>query len=142
MSQTYLEWQDSYNLGVDIIDEQHKKLLNMINDCSHKDTLLHDEKKLLEIISSLRSYTKYHFESEEKLMQEYDYPQYDEHVHLHKQIIHKLDIIVEGFKSEPVKLLQQISELLSDWFVEHILYEDKLIGHNIAPQYNANKVEA
>lgn len=56
-----LEWKDEYNLGVKIIDAQHRRFLDMINNLSesiYSDNL--DLDKVYQTATDLEDYTKVH----------------------------------------------------------------------------------
>ncbi len=84
-------WKKEFELGIDSIDEQHKKLLeigNRINDllCSHDDgDDNYDE--IYTVIEELKDYTVYHFKTEENLFIKYKYPEYSIHKKEHDDFI-------------------------------------------------------
>lgn len=141
MTRPVIIWQDSYALNIDIVDEQHKKLLQIINEINQDDTIFNDDVRATEIVSELKNYTQYHFETEEKLMIEFNSPLYVKHKKLHKQIIYKLDQISTIYKNQPTELLRNMNELLSEMFVDHLLFADKLVGQTIASLYNQKKMK-
>ena len=66
-------WNDSYLTGIERIDEQHKVLVSTLNEANARLSLKVTRELLEKITRDLLSYALYHFETEETLMQEYDY---------------------------------------------------------------------
>ena len=69
----FIEWSEKLSIGIKVIDDQHKKLIEQIN-------ILHSamrEGKAKEVVGAileeLRAYTKYHFSNEEKAFERYNY---------------------------------------------------------------------
>ena len=123
-----MQWKDEYNIGVEIIDEQHKKLAEMI--AKLKSVLSSNEKnrQMGETLKFLVDYTNYHFTAEEELLQRVDYPQYSYHKGLHKKFSSKITaVLMKLKKGEPVEVID-LTDFLTDWLINHILDEDKKIG--------------
>ena len=74
-------WQESYNLNIEEIDVQHKKLLAVANelyDLIQGDAASY-KNNVSKALKKLTDYTVYHFSSEETFMRKYGYPQSDFH---------------------------------------------------------------
>ncbi len=136
MSQSKILWQESFEMNIDIIDVQHKNLLDMINELNQNDTIFNNDKSINEFIGKLKDYTHYHFDTEEKLMSDYQIAGLEEHQKLHQKIIQKLGHVISTYEDNPVELLKNMNILLSEWFVDHLLYEDKVIAQTLAGKYN------
>ena len=68
-----IDWDESFRIGVEQIDRQHKKLFalrNQLFESCCTENSVHAE-KFHSILSELFEYTRYHFEAEEELMQAY-----------------------------------------------------------------------
>ena len=75
----YLVWKDEYSVGIEAMDDDHKKLLNLINQLQtavHYYTGKEFEEKALD---ELVDYTKTHFKREELLLEENDYADLEAH---------------------------------------------------------------
>ena len=86
------EWEDSLSVGYNTIDLHHKKLLTIMEQFKNLFDLPQEEYKLKigKILKSLSDYTYYHFEEEEKVMNEYGYPDLKEHAEIHKTFKKKI----------------------------------------------------
>ena|SRR5271157_3277584 len=123
-----LNWSDEYSVMVKEMDEQHKKLVGMINDL-HEAMKTGKGKDVMEkILKSLVDYTVTHFSSEEKLMQSNDYPgflaQKSQHEALTKQVLDFQKKYHEGKAVVSVEIMN----FLKDWLVNHITGSDKKYG--------------
>jgi len=121
----YIDWNESYSVGVKTMDDQHKKLIGMINQ-------LHDAMKegkgsseIGSVLSGLSDYTKYHFTAEEKLLKENNYPMLLIQENRHKEFITKLDEFQKDVSSKNLAISLKVRDFLRDWLINHISGEDK-----------------
>ena len=125
---SFIEWSKDYELNVAEIDNQHKKLVEILNRFV---TTLHSEdfdiSKVDKILDELVEYTKYHFETEENYMIKHSYEGYSEHVSLHEQLVGELSEFLIQRGAESKYDLAEIFMFLKHWLVDHILNEDKKI---------------
>jgi hemerythrin len=94
INKTYVTWSNSYSIGIKIIDDQHKGLLDFVNDLfSHSTGNERDELAYFrEVIQQAVQYVKNHFQTEEKLMITTNYPGYAEHKKAHDKFNHHLNL--------------------------------------------------
>jgi len=113
-------WKDEYSVGVKSLDDDHRKLLDLINKLQtavHYQTGDAFEKEALDEVIA---YTKYHFEREEKLMEEAGYSDLDEHKKTHQSMIAKVDDFVKDYESKGHEVLEEVASYLKDWLIGHI----------------------
>ena len=117
-----IEWNDSLSIGVDLIDEQHKMLIQKLSDLSEAYDMGREHNKIMQTLEFMIDYTDYHFSAEEKLMADNDYPGLDHQKEQHEEFKVILDHIVEDFEEEgPTKALAtSINVFLHNWLVNHI----------------------
>ncbi|UTC63489.1 hemerythrin family protein [Treponema sp. OMZ 787] len=120
------EWEDSLSVGYNTIDLHHKKLLLIMGQFKSLFELSHEEYKLKigKIIKSLSDYTAYHFTEEEKIMQEYGYPDLKEHASIHNSFIKKIQEAIVPLASGNIETGRQFYDFLGKWLVEHIAVTD------------------
>lgn len=116
-----MEWKDEYKLGIPIIDEQHKKLFEI----SENLTYIHEINELKEIFLFLDEYLNFHFKTEEKLMEKYNYPYLEEHKKIHNELKEKIEGYIELYFMGNSSVLDDLEELIIQWIETHILGEDK-----------------
>jgi len=130
----YIYWSDDFSVGVEEIDNDHRKLINIINEST--TIMLFDENRhnLVDVINKLLDYTEYHFKHEEKLMQEYDYADAKEHKEYHKEMIQKVEYFKELNKTKDYEdAAKEIIAYLKDWLINyHIAKCDKDLGKFLA----------
>jgi len=120
-----IEWNDVYKTGIEVIDYQHKRLIQIINDLIE----IHEKEDLRVdlidfVLDELILYTKYHFEKEEIIMSEIKYDQLDTHKDGHGKFVE----MINNFKERTVSSDDITSELLhylKNWITFHIEVEDK-----------------
>ncbi len=120
-----IEWKDEYSVGITHIDQDHKKLISLLNQftIAYDHAMSEDFEK--EALEELISYTKYHFEREEKLMRDNDYPDFDAHKAKHQEMIEQVNKFVELYNKKGHNALKEISDYLTVWLINHINGTDK-----------------
>ena len=122
---TYFTWNEKYSVHIREIDEQHKKLVALINELFEAMKAGQDHEALGKVIAVLLTYAKSHFATEERLMRDYGYPEYLVHKQVHDSLSKKvLDLNAEYQAGKPV-LTVQLMNFLKDWLINHILGTDK-----------------
>ena len=115
-------WDESYSIGIPSVDEEHKKLLAMVNRFL-KALHTKDEKKTIALtFDNLIEYTEEHFANEEVLMAKHKYPGLKEHKKEHKELAMQ---VVEMNKDKEYIFPDTIADFLISWLTNHILSSDK-----------------
>lgn len=120
-----LEWEDKYSVGVKLIDDQHKKMFSTINELIAILSTKPSQEQVSEIIKSLIEYKKYHFATEEKYFDEFNYEGAKEHKEKHKLFSERLEKMIEENKGDSVALAFQLVDFLEDWLIEHLMVVDR-----------------
>ncbi|MEE4197033.1 MAG: bacteriohemerythrin [Bacteroidales bacterium] len=121
----FITWKESFSVGVPSIDDQHKKLVGMINRLYSEFSNGITNKFLEEIIQELQGYTEYHFSYEEKFMQLYHFDDYKEHKAEHNLFIDKINQYKETLAKENKKEVIDFITFLKNWLLKHIMGTDK-----------------
>jgi hemerythrin-like metal-binding protein len=124
---TNIGWNNIYNIGCKIIDDQHKKLISIINELyesQHRGML---QASILGILDKLADYTVYHFSSEKKLFSQYGYPKTAEHDYF----VDKVKELQMELSRGSIVLSLKTMDFLKDWTITHILGSDKEFGEFI-----------
>lgn len=117
-------WRESFNLGIEKIDEQHKKLIRIINELYKAHELGTSQVVIIEILDELVDYTNYHFSDEEKFLAENGYPELENHRSEHKYFIDKISKLQDESIKGNLLLSIKTLDFLKDWTINHILGTD------------------
>lgn len=120
-----VEWREEYSVGIAHIDDDHKKLISLLNNFSIAYDYAMSETFEKQALNELIDYTKYHFEREEKLMEDNDYPDIVAHKAQHKVMIEQVERFVQLYNEKGHDSLDEIADYLSDWLINHINGTDK-----------------
>lgn len=121
----YLEWQSHYSVGVTELDEQHVKLVEMINELSWAvNSPTRDPNFVKKLIVDLTQFATKYFVQEEKMMKEISFPAIEKHILEHREFIKKIKELHEDFKKSVVSL-RPLLTFMNSWFVKHCLEKDK-----------------
>jgi len=132
----FLKWSNKYSLNVTEIDEQHKKLISLINEMYDAMHVGKGNDIVGAVISELVNYTIYHFNTEELLLQQYGYPHYKEHKEMHDTLSKKARNLKETFDQGNRPTTIDVMLLLMNWLNAHILVEDKKCGPFLCSKAN------
>ena len=120
-------WGQCFEIGVDIIDCEHKMMLSALNDFLL--SVEHDlgERLSQRVFTVLVNYTKSHFENEEQLMSDIGYDLLERHRGRHKRFLDRLDDARRLFESgRPVRAA--LIELFRDFLDRHVAVHDAAIA--------------
>ncbi|MDR0496900.1 MAG: bacteriohemerythrin [Treponema sp.] len=125
-----VQWQNSYSVGIKLIDEQHKELIRLTNKLS-ANCMADRQKSMNAFHDTIREavdYTGYHFGTEEKMMERVKYPEYSVHKSEHADFIREVSGRIEEFKPGNTLAPIQFVYFLRDWVLHHIAMSDKKLG--------------
>jgi hemerythrin len=120
----FVEWDDSLSVGIEEIDEQHKVLVDMVNKMHEAIHQRHGSDVVIGILNDLAEYTRIHFAVEESLMRILNYPEYDDHKHIHEELLHTVQDLQEKVSSGKKSIGFELMHFLKTWLVKHIMEED------------------
>ena len=128
-----LEWHSDFEIGVESIDEDHKKIvehykmlyLSMREGKGHGDYQAH--------INFLMEYVSEHFEREEALQQSSTFPGFEKHQKLHQAFTLHVSKLLQANREHEVthQELIKLNLFIKEWLLRHILVEDRKIGEHI-----------
>ena len=123
-----IKWRDSYNTGVGIMDKEHKQLVDLIETMHEAIRDGATIETVGKVLTEMAEYTDVHFRTEEKLMEEYNYPDIDSHKKEHKKLIKEAESFSKKLAEHYPDGLQEFYKFLREWLVNHILDVDKKLG--------------
>jgi hemerythrin len=120
-----IEWNDKYSVNISLIDEQHKKLFEILNKAIIAKKHSKVTKDILGILDEMTEYALEHFEIEERYMKEFHFPEYQthrkEHIDFANDTIDYKNRVVGG----DFQILNEILDYLKQWLVNHIQVSDR-----------------
>lgn len=119
-----INWRDEFSVGVKEMDDQHKKLIAMVNKLISEQTNLTDQKTIADLLTEMTDYAQIHFRAEEYLMAEYGYEQKGQHEQQHQDFIDKTIAFYSASDVGPNILSTALLDYLATWLIGHILKED------------------
>jgi hemerythrin len=119
-----IHWKNEFSVGVTEMDNQHKKLLAMINRLIEEQHSLTDPKTIAELLTGMTDDARVHFRAEEYLMAEYGYDRKNEQEIQHQAFIDKTISFYSATDIGPNILSTALLDYLGTWLVGHILKED------------------
>ena len=127
-------WSEKLSVGVRSIDDQHKKLVTLLNQL-HDGMMAGKGKEVIGgVLKGLIDYTANHFRYEEELFARIGYPDGAAHKHDHDELVRKVVEIQKKYEqSGPGALTIPVMNFLKDWLTAHILGSDmKYRAHLVA----------
>ena len=120
-----IEWDEKYSVGLSIIDEDHKKLISILNKAIYAKEHNANSKELREVLKEMTDYALKHFKAEETYMIDFNYSEYQDHRKEHRDFFTESiayhDKLIEG----DCQIANEIIEYLKWWLVNHIQVTDK-----------------
>lgn len=118
-----MEWNESYNIGIDVIDNQHRQILDYINALEQVKST-GDRDRIKEVLEDLIDYTQSHFSFEENLLEQVSYQYLPSHRGIHELFVKRLnDYRLKFEKGESIE--NYLYRLLSKWLINHIQHDDQ-----------------
>ena len=121
------EWNSAMTTGASDIDEQHRELINKFNELVEIEASRADRKTIAGILDFLQHYAEWHFNTEEQIMDQYQFHLAEENKKAHNEYRVKFGKLYEQWQnttgSDTAVLHDTIVEL-TRWIVNHILTVD------------------
>ncbi len=127
-------WSEKFNTGLQLVDEQHRRLVELINEVAGELVFAPDEARLRSVLTGLVDYAEYHFRCEEELWSKHlrDLPAEAAHRDAHKAFAKDVQRIVEDAKQPSLGLrIEALLDYLVRWLAAHILESDRRFAHMV-----------
>jgi hemerythrin len=120
-----INWNNSLSVDVEEIDQQHKRLIAIINDLNSAMKQGKGKDIIGGIVRGLIDYAVVHFKTEENYFEQFGYSETDDHIAEHVSFIQKVSEFKDGYEKGTLGLTIQVMQFLSDWLQNHIKGTDK-----------------
>lgn len=124
-----MEWNDGYSVGVAVFDDEHKKLIAILNDIETALGADIDKLALQRISDKLVDHTLMHLRHEEMYFDDWGYPEAAAHVAGHDKLRQQVfDYRKQIFDKDSRELALEMLNFLCNWLGQHIMIEDRQYG--------------
>lgn len=128
-----IAWNDSLAVGIPEIDEQHMVLVYTLNEATAKASGECGRDVLEQITRDLLAYALYHFETEERLMEQYGYTaeaagDAARHLEEHRAFSAKVVATRERLKAGTPVAMDEVLDFMYRWLLDHILNIDRKLA--------------
>lgn len=129
MAQALLNWTPDLSVGIEVIDAQHKRIVEYINQL-HEARIHGDKDAIARVIEELVDYTLSHFSFEESMMEEAHYRFLAPHKKVHELFVRRVGEYQQRFKlgEDVAAVAGDMQNTLVTWLMNHIKREDMDYG--------------
>lgn len=126
-------WNDDFCLGVEEIDQQHRKLVDIINELHGSMEVGANREQVIALLDDLIDYTHYHFSEEEQFMLSHGYDErnFKSHQASHHKFLQRIKQEQRVCHEHPEKVTDKLLDFLVNWILNHILGEDKQMTEDV-----------
>lgn len=118
-----MEWSEKFNIGIEVIDNQHRQILEYINTLD-QIRISGQRNQISDVLDDLIDYTQSHFSFEENLLKQVNYQYLPSHRGIYELFVKRLNDCRQRFaQGESVE--HDLHRLLSKWLINHIQHDDQ-----------------
>jgi hemerythrin len=121
-------WDESYSVNVKVLDEQHQKLIEIVNKLIEDSEATVSSEIISDTLTEMTKYTHYHFSDEEQYMIKYGYPEYESHKKEHNNFKRKAAEFCLDTMRHKTTIPIEMLVYLRDWWLNHISKSDMKYG--------------
>ncbi len=118
----FIVWKPEYNLGIPILDEQHRGIVSIINSLHYGLANKRSDRLLKPVVGMVAEYTRLHFEIEEAFLGQCGFPDAERHRGWHRELMRKVSLI--GRESLWSRDPRAFMDFLKEWWIGHICGKD------------------
>ena len=119
-----IEWPDKYSVSHPELDDQHKRLIVLVNQLLDAPSLSVSSEAVSDAISKIIEHTEQHFQTEEQFISQIDYPELAEHKESHSILLSEVAHIRLDIMNRQEGAPQHLLHYLMKRIDNHILKED------------------
>lgn len=114
-----MQWKPEYSVGVESMDDEHREMINLINDTYDKLESDPDAGQIEQCLGDIFSTISMHFALEERLMRKNNYAEYQAHKNDHEELLDQIRDLMDDFAADTSSGAVKLEQSLSDWFAGH-----------------------
>ncbi len=125
MTDTLFEWDESFLIGIEELDHEHKVLIDDINRL-HEELASSRKSEIAKWLGEICARMQAHFALEEHIMKKHEYEFYDEHKREHDELLESCtEYLFQYVNDTSASPSNSIEDSLKHWVLNHILTSDK-----------------
>jgi len=136
---TFIVWSEKYDTGIELIDKQHRELVDLINQlydaCLHRGTAM--DATFKKAMHRMVEYVRFHLSAEVEMLEKIVYPNLVEHKKQHDELIQKILKAAQDYEKGSTLVPNKFVRTLRDWVLSHIAVYDKAYAEYIAERKKA-----
>jgi hemerythrin len=126
MAGTLFEWNDSFLIGIEELDHEHRVLIDDINKLHEELAGIRKKSEIKKCLGEIYVHMQAHFALEEHVMKDHEYVFFDEHKREHEEFLKNYaECMLQFLNGADISAKNPIEECLSEWVVDHITTSDK-----------------
>ena len=123
-----LQWSETYECGHEEIDQQHRNLFATVNNLLQLDSSGADKKAIGTAVESLLADTVEHFQFEEHILNQIEYPDAPAHIQAHQRLLDRANILLAQFQRDGADLAALLHFMIYELTAQHIMIDDRCFG--------------
>jgi len=125
MTETLFRWDESFLIGIDELDHEHKQLIDDINRL-HEELAGNHKSEIRKWLGEICARMQAHFALEEHVMKEHDYEFFDEHKREHDELLDNCtEYMMQYSNNTSTSTTTSMEKSLKHWVLNHIVTSDK-----------------
>ncbi len=120
-----MEWNPRYEVGVSVLDEQHRGLFDLVNKLHEGLGAGPESEMMSQVFDELRDYVNMHFSDEENLMKKHGFEGLEAHCSEHEVFTSKMDRYRISFQGGDSEASEKVLEYLRRWLISHVTGTDR-----------------
>lgn len=127
-------WREEYNVGIDLVDRQHRRLAGLLLELDGALRDGHGPGGAEDVLPDLVAYTQTHFRDEEALMETAGFPELADHRSRHAMIAERVRQYRDRVQQEDPGAAVELCRYLQGWLVRHVCETDRRFGDFLREQ--------
>jgi hemerythrin-like metal-binding protein len=120
-----ITWVPSLEIGIGIIDSQHRSLVDLINQLDKAQEEGRGNEVVSETLEGLINYTHTHFRTEEELLKQHSYEDFDLHCREHRIFTDQIEIYRDRCNAGSLRISSNVMAYMRSWLLTHIGSSDR-----------------
>lgn len=135
----FVEWKESYSVGMPDIDQQHRILIEIINRLHDAMRTGSAHANIVRVVDELLEYTSVHFNYEERMIAAAGYPGTAEHARKHRAMVAQVEAFADRVRTARASTPLRLMEFLNGWLTQHILSTDMAYSESLLSMSDQNR---